>query len=87
MPTTKQRYQVTETPQVTRALDLAAEKWPGEPRSRLIVRLLGLGEEAIKAEQRHSREAHRAAVLAGSVGFPDAFPPGYLAELREDWPD
>jgi len=36
MPTARPRHQVTETPDVARALDLAAKRWPGEPRSKLL---------------------------------------------------
>lgn len=38
--TTRPRYQITETPEVAQALDRAAQRWPGEPRSKLLRRLI-----------------------------------------------
>lgn len=35
MPTTRPRFQVTETAAVAHAIDLAAKRWPGESRARL----------------------------------------------------
>lgn len=86
MPTTRARYQVTETDAVARALDRAAKRWPGEPRSKLLVRLVDVGGAALEQDQRSQGEAHRAAVTASSGAYPDAFGPDYLVELREDWP-
>ncbi|QOM88801.1 hypothetical protein FPJ96_10920 [Mycobacterium tuberculosis] len=40
MSTTRPRYQITETPEVAQALDRAAQRWPGEPRSKLLRRLI-----------------------------------------------
>lgn len=71
---------------VARALDRAAKRWPGEPRSKLLVRLLTAGGQALQQEDRTGREAHRRAVLASSGRYAEAFPAGTLAELREDWP-
>ena len=87
MPTTRPRYQVTETPDVAAALDLAAEQWPGEPRSRLLLRLVAAGCIALQQEQQSSRRDHLAAIEETSGKFGDAFPPGYLADLRKDWPE
>lgn len=86
MPTTRARYQVTETPAVARALDRAAKRWPGEPRSRLLLRLVDVGSAALAHNQQADLEARRAAVTASSGAYADAFPTGYLAELRQDWP-
>ena len=86
MPTARARYQVTETPAVARALDRAAKHWPGEPRSRLLLRLVDVGSDALAQDQQADLEAHRAAVTVSSGAYADAFPGGYLAELRQDWP-
>lgn len=86
MPTTRPRYQVTETEAVARALDRAAQRWPGEPRSKLLLRLVDAGGDALEQHQRFEAGAHRAAVTASSGAYPDAFGADYLAELREDWP-
>ena len=86
VPTSRPRYQVTETSSVARALDRAAKRWPGEPRSRLLLRLVHVGSDALAQDQQADLEAHRAAVTASSGAYADAFPAGHLAELRQDWP-
>ncbi|BBX73343.1 hypothetical protein MSHI_12490 [Mycobacterium shinjukuense] len=86
MPTTRPRYQVTETPEVAQALDRAAKRWPGEPRSTLLRRLIEVGGGILERDERAEDGAHRAAVLASSGRYPEAFGPDYLAELRADWP-
>jgi hypothetical protein len=86
VPTTRPRYQVTETPEVARALDLAAKRWPGESRSKLLLRLVDAGGGALERDQHTEADAHRAAVTASSGRYAQAFGPDYLTELRADWP-
>lgn len=86
MPTSLPRHHLTETPAVARALDRAARRWPGEPRSKLLLRLVDLAGDALEREARTADEAHRTAVLASSGAYTDAFGAGYLDNLREDWP-
>lgn len=86
MPTARPRYQVTETPDLARAIDRAAMRWPGEPRSKLLRRLIHVGGETLEQYEQLSVESHRAAVTASSGAYADAFGPDYLAKLREDWP-
>lgn len=86
MPTARPRHQVTETPAVARAIDRAALRWPGEPRSKLLLRLVDVGYETLDQHERSDVEGHRAAVTASSGAYPDAFGPDYLAELRDDLP-
>ncbi len=86
MPTARPRYQVTETPEVARALDLAARRWPGEPRSRLLLRLINVGGDTVEHDHGAEADAHHAAVLASSGRYAEAFGPGYLTQLRADWP-
>ncbi len=87
VPTTRPRYQVTETPSVARALDLAAGRWPDEPRSKLLVRLIEAGGAFLEDDGRAEDSNHRAAVLRSSGRYGQAFGPDYLAELRADWPE
>lgn len=77
---------MTETPEVARALDRAAMRWPGEPRSKLLLRLLHAGDRALEAGQLTATEQHRAAVRASAGAYPDAFNADYLVDMREDWP-
>ena len=86
MPTTRPRYQVTETPRLARALDLAAKQWPGESRSKLLRRLVDIGGRTLEHEQQTKDDTHRAAVEASSGRYAAAFEPDYLNNLRADWP-
>lgn len=87
VPTTKHRHQVTETPEVAHALEVAARRWPGKSRSALLAALAAEGAKAIEHDEDERREARRKLVEANAGGFEDAYPPGYLDELRKDWPD
>jgi hypothetical protein len=85
MPTTRPRYQVTETPEVAHALDLAAKRWPDEPRSKLLLRLVDVGSGTLERDQHAEDDLHHTAVTASSGRYPEAFEPDYLKELRADW--
>ncbi|MCW4386315.1 hypothetical protein OH146_11080 [Salinibacterium sp. SYSU T00001] len=84
MPTARRRYQVTETDDVARALDEAAKLWPDEPRSRLIVRTILAGGDALADSPRHPDRA--AAMRRVRGAYTGAYGPGYLDGLRADWP-
>jgi hypothetical protein len=86
VPTTRPRYQVTETPEVARALDAASRRWPGEPRSRLLLRLLAVGRDALEGEDGRRLQRRRRAVEKSSGKYAEAFTEHHLDELRGDWP-
>lgn len=86
MPTERPRHQITETPDVARAIDVAARQWPGESRSRLVRRLLEAGRAALEQGQDAATRQRLMAVDATSGKYADAFTKDYLAELRHDWP-
>ena len=84
MPTSRRRYQVTETDEVARALDEAAKRWPDEPRSRLIVRAITAGGKALAKDAALDIRLATLKRLQGSDA--EAYEPGYLESLRSDWP-
>ncbi|MGH3829411.1 MAG: hypothetical protein ACRDRS_03005 [Pseudonocardiaceae bacterium] len=87
MPTARPRHQVTETPAVAHALDLAARRWPSESRSKLLLRLVHVGSVALEQGQDETIRNRRDAIDASSGKYADAFSGDYLAELRQDWPE
>ncbi len=86
MPTTLPRHQITETPAVAQALDIAARRWPHDPRSKLLLRLLHAGSDALEQERNDAVRRQVDAIDATSGKYVDAFGREYLAELRHDWP-
>jgi hypothetical protein len=87
MPTARPRYQVTETDEVARALDAAERRWPGESRSRLILRLITENGEAVGGVNEAETARRRSAVKAVAGSFAGLYPAGYLEDLRADWPE
>ncbi len=86
MPTARHRYQVTETDDVERALNEAAKEWPNEPRSRLILRVIRTGGDALAQRERTIAEAQGAAIARVRGAYSGVFGTDYLSHLRDDWP-
>jgi hypothetical protein len=83
MPTTKPRYTVTDTGEVSELLDRAQRRWPDvHDRKELLLRLAAAGRDAIEREvaDRRSAVKETAGVLSG------VYEPGDLERLRKDWP-
>ena len=86
MPTARRRYQVTESDDVARALNEAAKEWPNEPRSRLILRVIRAGGDAVAQRERAIAEAKEAAIARVCGAYSGVFRADYLSHLRDDWP-
>ncbi len=88
VPTTRPRHTLTETDALASALDVAARRWPEDAgaRSRLLLRLVEAGEQAISDEREHQRSRRRAAVKRTHGQFRGLYGPGYLERLRDEWP-
>ncbi|GAB3884481.1 hypothetical protein ACFQ1S_16520 [Kibdelosporangium lantanae] len=89
MPTTRPRHMITETPEVEKWLDQAAQLWPDDRNSRgkLLLHLLEEGHRAVNNQYEAALARRRAAIERTSGGYDDIFPEGYLEELRKDWPE
>lgn len=84
MPTTKPRYTLTDTGELSDLLDRAQRRWPKvHDRKELLLRLAAAGDQAIgrEAADRVKAVEETAGALSG------VYEPGELARLREDWPD
>jgi hypothetical protein len=89
VPTSRRRHVITETDQVARALDDAAERWPEDRgnRPRLLLRLLEEGHRSVAGERQRRTEQRREAVSSTSGVLTGAYGPDYLDELRAEWPE
>jgi hypothetical protein len=80
---------ITETPDVERALNRAAELWPEDRdnRSKLLHRMLQEGHRSIDNQHEAALAERRAAIESTSGALTGVYSENYLAELREDWPE
>lgn len=86
MPTTRPRHFVTESDDLTAALDAAAQRWPGSSRSHLLVRLALEGHRAAQQARDERRRRRLAAVRRHSGILTGAYGPDHLHDLRKEWP-
>ena len=84
MPTSKPRYTLTDTGELSALLDAAQRRWPEvTDRKTLLLRLAASGGGAIEAEA-----AERRAAIADTAGaLSGIYETGELERLREDWPE
>jgi hypothetical protein len=83
MPTSKPRYTLTDTGELSELLDAAQQRWPElTDRKALLLRLAALGGESISA----ATAERRSAIAATAGALSGIYEPGELERLREDWP-
>ena len=87
MPTALPRFQVTETPEVARALQLAEQAWPELPRAERVKRLLELGAEAAANDDEERVSLRREAIRETSGMFTGYYETDHLQKLRDEWPE
>ena len=79
---------VTESEQIARALDDAAQHWPNDRgnRSKLLLRLVEEGHRVVLDQRARQVDARRDAVGRTSGALTGVYGGDYLTALREDWP-
>jgi hypothetical protein len=87
MATTLKRYSITETDDISSALDVAASAWPEHAgqRSILLRHLVLAGAEVAQREQAERLAAPRATTNRLSGSRAGIWPSDALEELRGDW--
>lgn len=85
MPTVRPRHPITETDEIAHALGIARRTWPelSDKPTALLRQLILAGERSI--DDRMARRRRAIETTAGSLD--GAFGPGYLDDLRQDWPE
>jgi hypothetical protein len=87
MPTTRQRYLITESDRLKVALDDAARRWPEvKSRAQLLVRLAEEGHDVLLGRVSQSAAARRTVIERTSGAFTGDYGSGYLEGLRQEWP-
>lgn len=89
VPTTRPRHLLTESDELSRALEIARRRWP-EDRERptaLLLHLIDEGRRAVSDVDRQRIEARRTAIAHAASGLEGVYEEGYLATLRADWPE
>ncbi len=86
VPTTRPRHFVTETDDLSVALDAAARRWPELSRPQLLVRLALEGDQAAQLTHEERRQRRLGAIRKHSGMLTGSYGPDYLHKLREDWP-
>jgi hypothetical protein len=83
MPTTKPRYMLTDTGELSDLLDVAERHWPEvTDRKALLLRLAAAGAAAIATEAERRREE----IDATAGALTGVYEPDELERLREEWP-
>jgi len=89
MPTSLRRHTLSETPDIARALDRAAEAWPdlAADRAALLRRLVEAGYESLVQRSSEIVASRREAIQDGAGSAHDIYPPAGLQSLKTEWPE
>jgi hypothetical protein len=89
-PTTHRRHVITETDDISNALDIARRTWPdlADKPGALLRQLILTGRNTLMDDHASTAKTRQHAVDATAGALAGVFGPGFLSELREqDWPE
>lgn len=89
MPTDHRRHAITETDDISRALDDARRAWPelADRPGALLRQLILVGQKTLAHNDIETSRARREAIDETGGALTGVFSTGHLQELREDWPE
>ena len=89
MPTKRPRIVITETDPVIQALATAARRWPkdADRPSVLLLHLVEEGRKALEAGDVRTTTRRRGAIRRSAGAATGSYGPGFLDQLREEWPE
>jgi hypothetical protein len=88
VPTAHRRHAITETDDISDALELAGRTWPdlADKPAALLRKLILSGCDALSDDHAAVEQRRREAIAATSGALSGAFGADYVSRLREDWP-
>ena len=89
MPTAHRRHAITETNDISDALEVARREWPdlAHKPGALLRRLILVGRNTIAHNDSAAVSQRERAIEETSGALAGVYGSDYLRELREDWPE
>lgn len=89
MPTARQRHMITETEELSRALDAAATIWPSEKnkRAELLRHIIDEGVVAITSVVDQNAQKRLAAIAHVAGSMTGVWPANWREQHRDEWPE
>ncbi|MEB3050769.1 hypothetical protein KV112_13650 [Mycolicibacter sp. MYC123] len=87
MPTEHRRHAITETDDISTALEFARRAWPelAAKPGALLRQLILVGRNTLEHEHAATDRERQQTIDETSGALTGIFGPNYLKELREDW--
>ena len=89
MPTNHRRHAITETDDISNALEIARRAWPdlAHKPGALLRQLILVGRNTLAHDHTAAARKREQSVEKTSGALAGVFGTDYLKELREDWPE
>jgi len=89
MPTIHRRHAITETEDISNALEIAGAVWPelADKPGALLRQLIIVGLNSLAHDRAAADQTRRQALEESAGALAGVFGPDFLSELREDWPE